>query len=480
MSLSFYSDSSCVINRQVDAPNDDNPTSNPINDFELGKCADWIKTNNFQKVCLQFPDSLLPHSINIALALEKHLGYKVYILGDSSYASCCTDEITAAHISADVIIHFGHTCLSPVIRLPVYYVLPRYSLNIGLFVEKLSSFCGSSPKKILLLYDVGYYHLLGSLQESIQSHPILSSVIISNLSISSSCHLPGDYSGPNVENSVQKLGRTYPDPGSSYEIVYISGEDLSNLEAFAVSNPSIPVHKYTEKEGFTLVNVNTLIRKKLYLIEKIKDASTIGILIATLGVKDYLSAIDRVKQLCKQARKKSYIISVGKPNVAKLANLPEVELFVMVSCPETRLANAKEFMQPVVSVMDIELALNKNRTWEGKTTMDFRDLLDGGIDYQPIATSDTTNTDEDDADVSLITNKVRSSQIVDSIESNDSQAVALKQNMTCVVSEKLTLSNRSWQGLQQNLGLTPVVPVEEGRLGTPASGYTSSKSQVKS
>jgi diphthamide biosynthesis enzyme Dph1/Dph2 domain len=50
----------------------------------------------------------------------------------------------------------------------------------------------------------------------------------------------------------------------------------------------------------------------------------VGILVATLVVNKYLTAVNHVKALCKKHGKRSYIISVGKPNVPKLANFPEV------------------------------------------------------------------------------------------------------------------------------------------------------------
>lgn len=72
--------------------------------------------------------------------------------------------------------------------------------------------------------------------------------------------------------------------------------------------------------------LSSVIKKKRYLREKIKDSTYFGILICSLSIKDLLDRINRVKYLCKKANKKCYIFSVGRPNVAKLANFPEVVL----------------------------------------------------------------------------------------------------------------------------------------------------------
>lgn len=46
-----------------------------------------------------------------------------YILGDTSYASCCVDAIAAAHVKADALVHFGLACFSPAPEsLPVLHV----------------------------------------------------------------------------------------------------------------------------------------------------------------------------------------------------------------------------------------------------------------------------------------------------------------------------------------------------------------------
>lgn len=67
-----------------------------------------------------------------------------------------------------------------------------------------------------------------------------------------------------------------------------------------------------------------ILKRRYFLMEKIRDANTLGIVIGTLAVHNYLKVIERVKKLAELRGKKYYLISVGKPNVAKLANLGEV------------------------------------------------------------------------------------------------------------------------------------------------------------
>lgn len=115
----------------------------------------------FLQVCLQFPDSLLLDSVEVALHLERNIGQKVYILGDTTCGSCCVDEIAAQHINADGIIHFGHACLNPTARLPVLHILPKKQFDTIEFCNEFKRVFSDPSKKILFFYDVAYAHKIG-------------------------------------------------------------------------------------------------------------------------------------------------------------------------------------------------------------------------------------------------------------------------------------------------------------------------------
>jgi len=76
----------------------------------------------FERVALQFPDEGLVdavpvfHALNEALRALTPSPPSLYILADTSYGSCCVDEVAAAHVQADVIVHYGHACMSPYVH----------------------------------------------------------------------------------------------------------------------------------------------------------------------------------------------------------------------------------------------------------------------------------------------------------------------------------------------------------------------------
>lgn len=221
--------------------------------------------------------------------------------------------------------------------------------------------------------------------------------------------------------------------------------------------------------------------RQLHLIEKVKDARAIGILVGTLGIKNYLDAIDRIKYLTKArgklthffkifffmliknyiiAGKKSYILAVGKPNVAKLANFPEIDIFVSVACSENSLLkDFKEFYKPIVSLFEVEVALG-NRPWSSEYIADFRQILNGGDYYKEAEMVFET-------EVSLVSGKIRNVDNRVGTESGSMELVEKDPGTIVEFSGSEFLLNRSWRGLEQNLGQTEVKKAEKGRAGIP-------------
>ncbi|CAB3404634.1 unnamed protein product [Caenorhabditis bovis] len=90
--------------------------------FEISETIEWIRKNDYKRIALQFPDEFLQCSRRVSVLIEDKTGAKTYILADTSYRSCCIDEVAAAHAICDALIHYGEACLSiPTLNIPVKY-----------------------------------------------------------------------------------------------------------------------------------------------------------------------------------------------------------------------------------------------------------------------------------------------------------------------------------------------------------------------
>lgn len=165
----------------------------------------------------------------------------------------------------------------------------------------------------------------------------------------------------------------------NYDIFYIGSRTVT-LTNFMLALKNCTFYSYNPALQLARVetlDVNKHLKRRYYYIEKAKDAKIIGILVGTLGASNYLSMIQHLKDLIRQAGKKYYTIVVGKLNSAKLANFAEIEIFVNVACIESSLIESRDFYQSIVTPYELEIALNQARKWTGDYITDFSEILPG-------------------------------------------------------------------------------------------------------
>nr|XP_050861756.1 2-(3-amino-3-carboxypropyl)histidine synthase subunit 2 [Vespula vulgaris] len=430
--------------------------------YEIDKCVKWIETYNLEKVCLQFPDDLLLDSVNIALHLEKCINRKVYILGDTTCGSCCVDVITAQHVNADGIIHFGHACLNPVNQISVFHILPKKKIDVICFQEQFKKTLQDITKKCILFYDVAYAHLIEYIYNNLK--PIFKNLILSTLN----CKSNVEFTDSKDASAKIILGRTYILKNdfkiNDYEAIFL-GE---NGKTFSTLAMSIPAKKWYYFESNKVIEFNVLnsswLKRRRFLVEKLKDAKVVGIVVATLGIQDYLKCISMIKNTLKQKNKKTYTLCVGKINPTKLANFPEVDAFVIIACSENEVFDSRDFLRPILMPFEVDLAFNTSRKFSTQYCMDFRQILPGGLNYCDFETSMET-------DVSLITGKVRNTDN-DILCINKMDALVLKTPGVVAIGNAGAqfLQERSWKGVEQRLGKDSPCPAQIGRMGI-ASHY---------
>ncbi|KPJ15380.1 Diphthamide biosynthesis protein 2 [Papilio machaon] len=448
----FTIDGKICIERELGVVPTNREFEDLISHFDVLKTCKWISDNNYSKVCLQFPDELLNVSAVIFEEIKNKCDVDLYILGDTSYASCCVDAVAAMHVQGDAVIHYGRSCFTKS-NIPVFTVLPKKKLNLEASMKTLQNNFGSDEiDKLCLFYDAEFEHCKDEIEKAwYQQYP---NSYIAYIALEENRNrflgrLVRDLNG-EVYNSDVLKNCTCIYIGLSGQTLFIYTISIEAKQWFSLNPETLEIVSKTETAWF---------KRRRYLIEKCKDANVIGILICKLAGDQTKDIINRLKDLCKVNGKKSYIISVGKPNVAKLANFPEIDIYVMVACPENDLYNNRDFYKPIVYPFELKVALNSNRqSYFTNHVTDYDELLPGNKHYCDI------NEAKETTDVSLITNKIRETKVHSSIES--SLELAEKQSMALETIGQ-NLQERSWKGLEQKLGETEVKKAEEGRKGIP-------------
>lgn len=446
---SFTTDGKICIERQIEARHDQE-CSDLFSRFNIEGTCQWIKENKYLKVCLQFPDDLLGVSARIYEEIKKCVDVDLYILGDTSYASCCVDSVAAMHVQGDAVVHYGHSCFSKT-DIPVFTVLPRKDLDVeAMFKVLKDNFNSDDNVKFCLFYAAEYEHCKEIISEywfKQYQKSYLASIHIAEKTNRFLGRVVTDISGEEFSKEILK----------DCICIYAGTRDQTMFN-FTVSVAASKWYQFNPDTCKLEQREETAwFKRRRYLIERCKDADVIGILVCKLAGDQTKDIIARMKKLCKVNGKKSYIVSVGKPNVAKLANFPEIQIYVMIACPENDLYNTRDFYTPIVYPYDLEVALNSNRdSYFTSHIIDYDDLLPGKGDYCEI------DRLKEETDVSLITGKIRETK-VDRLEGTSADLVE-KQNWA-LESIGQNLQQRSWKGLEQKLGETEVKKVEVGRKG---------------
>ncbi|KWU43212.1 diphthamide biosynthesis protein [Rhodotorula sp. JG-1b] len=506
--------------------------------YEVDLTLAEIERGNYQRIGLQFADEQLHDAVQVYRALRDRLPKEkeLYVLADTTYGSCCVDEVAAQHVDADFVVHYGHTCLSPTARLPVLYVLTKREIDTEHAASSIASTSRASldeepPKAIVVLYDVAYAHKSHLVADALRSHlPASIPVVLSHLDKRANLrsHARGgdsttveradpdsDISRPSdaaahseplgfdLEPLVPEPPTTVPRSSVRYDLppgvdcvddcalVWIGGESLA-LNNVLLTHGRCRVWSYdpaTRSSRLESGRTNRMLMRRYATVEKAKDADVIGILVGTLGVAAYLPLITHLRQLIASHQKKSYTVAVGKLNPAKLANFIEVECFVLVACPENSMVDSKEFLRPIVTPFELELALT-SKAWTGDYILDFAQLLESSTFGQDAGTlagthrgADAVEEDEDAPVFSSATGQYRHPKkyVQRGFKDADelaSQATALAiRDQSSAVARVLGsaageyMAGRTYKGLEPRYGMDAPAQLEMGREGGIARGY---------
>ncbi|KAA1470859.1 diphthamide biosynthesis protein [Dentipellis sp. KUC8613] len=470
--------------------------------YEIDRTAEAIRSSGFKRIALQFPDELLHDAVPIFRRLRERLmeGQELYVLADTSYGSCCADEVAAQHAEADSIIHYGHACMSKTYRLPVIYVFGKKSIDLADCVERLVAALKSSssdlPKAVVLRHDVAYTHqadtIVARLRDALAADGVsVSYTLIPNRLDPTSPTPPNEKPTTTADsNSDTFTSLTTTD---DHPILYVGPPSL-HLTNLLMTHSSTPVYRYDPAARSAEPDsacTNRMLMRRYAVVQQARDADVFGILVGTLGVASYLPLITHLRTLLAKAHKKSYTISVGKLNPAKLANFMEIECFVLVACPENSLIDAKDFYRPIVTPFELQIALRPEPVWTGEYVLDFDKLLARGAGLDSNANGSGNGNEDADEDededpdrpmFSLVTGTYRHAKRYGDPE--DSTAAAVNGSMDVVLRNQdgtvatlkdsaagAFLQSRTFRGLETRLGMDEPGVLEQGRSGI-ARGYT--------
>lgn len=108
-------------------------------EFEIPKTLWKIQQVTASHVALQMPEGLLMYGCILADILHRFSStvQRTTILGDVTYGACCIDDLGAEALGADLLVHYGHSCLVPINKtvIPCLYVFVEIHIDTQHLVD---------------------------------------------------------------------------------------------------------------------------------------------------------------------------------------------------------------------------------------------------------------------------------------------------------------------------------------------------------
>ncbi len=77
-------------------------------DLELEKIISTIKEKSYKKICLQLPDGLKVHALELTDAIREATDAEVILWAGSNFGACDI-PLEVKRLGVDALFHFGHS-----------------------------------------------------------------------------------------------------------------------------------------------------------------------------------------------------------------------------------------------------------------------------------------------------------------------------------------------------------------------------------
>lgn len=392
--------------------------------FEVAETAACVLAGGYTRVALQFPDELVVHAAAVHAALSARLPASVtcYILADCTFDGSQLDYVAAQHVDAQLLVHYGGAQLEVSGPIPARLVFPRRHLDVqalaAAIVAALDAPANGSDdvlggaRHVAVLYQLCYAHAMSALDADLRKRAPGRAFVAT---------VPRDFGAAEHRHEALHADRqpgSEPEAGGAGDssllvvegfhlrlptatplaaccVLYVGGED-GPLDAIALTHcaakagaagapqlPELPICLFEPRANEPAPPLRRLLlptakrlMRRYYLVQKARDVPTFGLVVATLSARHFRPVLDGLTAALRRAGRRWYVLLVGKLNPAKLANFPDIGMFVLIGGARSAVAESTDFLSPLISPHELLLALGgTDGEWTGEYILDFGRLL---------------------------------------------------------------------------------------------------------
>lgn len=301
-----------------------------------------------------------------------------FVLGDVTYGACCVDDFSASALSADLLIHYGHSCLVPVdfTSVPCLYVFVDIAIDVRRLVETarinlLNSAApdrpeGAAIRNVVLAGTIQFASAIRAAKPELekvgfrvlvpQSKPLSAGEVLGctapkvsrrSFGVSGSC---GD--GDDDDNEV---------------VVVFVADGRFHLEAFMIANPGIKAFRYDPYIGSLLLEEydhKGMKESRKNAILRAREARNWGIVLGTLGRQGNTKILDRLEKRMKENGLSWTVVLMSEITPGRVSLFEDsVDAWIQIACPRLSIDWGDAFAKPLLTSFEAEVALGFVTGW---------------------------------------------------------------------------------------------------------------------
>ena len=382
----------------------------PHYNFEVAKTVLKVRAARARRVGLQLPEGLLLFACALADLIAHFTGADCVVLGDVTYGACCVDDLGAAALGVELLVHYGHSCLVPIDLtaggpfargtpgrppLRVLYVFVDVTFDTAHLVATVRANFPRSAR-LALLGTIQFAPALYELKAALDAD--------ADAEAAGACGgggAGGDGGGgsggggsggggsgggggglvvvPQAKplSPGEVLGCTSPRLGAELRLdafVFVA-DGRFHLESVMIHNPELPAFRYDPyAKVMTRERYDTpaMLAARRAAVARASSATSFGLILGTLGRQGSTTLLERLEAKLEAAGRRHFTLLLSEISPAKLARFGDaVEAWVQVACPRLSIDWGEGFGGvPLLTPYECEVALGAT-AWRETYPMDY-------------------------------------------------------------------------------------------------------------
>jgi len=321
-------------------------------DLEQERIISEIVGRNSRRVLLQVPEGLRPTAFQLSRLVERRTSAEIIISADPCYGSCDLALSEAAALSADLIVHMGHSEPLGISNEKCLFIEARASSNVAEVVRR--ALIELKKERV-----IGLASVIQHIAELETAKRILEAAEKTVLVGKANGELK--YDGQILGC---QLGAVKSISSKVDAFLVLAGGDFHGLGVrIATGKRTIVSDPFQDQVRDMEELAKRFFRKRYVAIDSFRKARKVGILIGLKTGQLKLAIATEVRRILEKKGRACALLALREIDPIALENFSDIEGYVSTACPRVAWDDQDRFRKPVLNPEEAMIAVGVKR-WE--------------------------------------------------------------------------------------------------------------------